>query len=74
MSNVRSKRQNEFETIAERLAERRGGVMLHKPPPIRRICFWDAERRRLLLGHDTRHRTWQARLWRCRLRIKRPVR
>ena len=50
------------------LAERRGGLRQTTQRP-KRIARFDG--RRLLHGTATMHRTKQARLWRCRLRMKR---
>jgi len=58
--------------VAERLAERRGGVMLGPHAPDRSVCYFDG--RHLWTGTDTKHRTPGARKWRCRVRIKRLVR
>lgn len=70
---MRSNPYKEFDSIRERLAERRAGVLLHKQAPVRRICRFDHDSKRLLRGHGSLHQTKPARLWRCRLRIKRLI-
>lgn len=60
------------ERCRELLKERRAGLR-QKDGPSRRIARFDTERRHLLTGFDTQHRTRAARLWRLRLRIKRLV-
>lgn len=58
--------------IAERLAERRGGVMLDRLGPDRPFCIlYDG---RLRVGTQSKHRQPSARKYRCRLRIKRYAR
>ena len=51
----------------ELLAERRGGLRPTAQRPTRIARFHEG---RLLRGTATMHRTKQARLWRCRLRLK----
>lgn len=53
--------------VRDRLAERRCGLRQTAQRP-KRIVFFDG--RRLLHGTATMHRTKQARLFRCRLRLK----
>lgn len=50
------------------LMAKRVDLRQHLPP--RLITMFDPERRRLMLGHDTQHRTPGARRWRLRLRLK----
>ncbi len=50
------------------LLERR--MALHQHELTRRIARFDPERRRLLTGHATQHRSPGARRWRLRLRLK----
>jgi hypothetical protein len=66
---IRSTPWREFETVRERIADRRLHANLpHRKP--RRIAMLDAETGRLLTGHDTQHRTKAGMRFRCRLRLR----
>lgn len=66
---IRSRPWREFESIAERLLDRRAGLRQNAKPK-RIACFINGH---VYTGHQTQHRTPAARLWRCRLRIKRLI-
>jgi hypothetical protein len=53
-------------TCRVRLCERREARLRVYMKPKRIAMFIDG---RLVLGHDTQHRTRSARLWRCRCRL-----
>ena len=72
---IRSRPWKEFDTPAERIADRRLRRVLNlQQHPTRRIVRWSPEDRRLLLGQASKHQLAGACRWRRVLRIKRLVR